>query len=243
MHKRFTYTCLSRLAVPAAVLSALLMLSDIPVLAQDSLTNNILTTKVFRKGIYRMSDEFRSNTPAITTDFTTEYDTGKYERFFLYQKKKKIRYMYGFSDGKDVYINAKVYGRSNYFVKILILGPIIYFEDQKAKESQYLSGTLSTGILLGGVVGGAIAGAFIGTMPEDSGMNNPGWVVYLADTDGKAYPLDPNTMESILTEADPELLKRFEKEPRAMQKSHKVLFKYLLEFNERAFQKQVSAKK
>lgn len=213
-----------------------------PLFAQDSLTNDILTTRVFRKGIYRFADEFRTNSPGETGEFTVKYDTGKYEHFILYQKGKKVRYMYGFSDGKAVYLNAKVYGQTNYFVRILVLGPISYLEDRKAKESEYLKGALSTPIA-GGFVGGAIVGGLASVAAVDYSADNPGWVVYLPDTDGKAYALDRATMESIMTEADPELLKRFEAEEKKSKQSHDVLMKYLLEFNQRALTKQEASQK
>ncbi|MBL7846072.1 MAG: hypothetical protein JNL40_01290 [Cyclobacteriaceae bacterium] len=209
----------------------------IPSFSQDSLTNDILTTRVFRKGIYRFADEFRTNSPGETGEFTVKYDTGKYERFILYQKGKKVRYMYGFSDGKAVYLNAKVYGQTNYFVRILVLGPISYLEDARAKESEYFEGAMSTAFA-GGVVGGAVIGALAGAAAFDYGITNPGWVIYLPDTDGKAYALDRTTMESIMTEANPELLKKFDAEEKKSKKSHQLLMKYLLEFNQRALAKQ-----
>ncbi len=213
-----------------------------PSFSQDSLTNDILTTRVFRKGIYRFADEFRTNSPGETGEFTVKSDTGKYEHFILYQKGKKVRYMYGFSDGKAVYLNAKVYGQTNYFVRILVLGPISYLEDGRAKVSEYFEGAFSTSFA-GGMVGGAIIGGLAGATAVEYGINNPGWVVYLTDTDGKAYALDRETMESIMTEADPELLKQFDAEEKKSKKSHKVLLKYLVEFNQRALTKQGASQK
>ncbi len=207
-----------------------------PSYSQDSLTNDILTTRVFRKGIYRKADEFRTNSPGETGEFTVKYDTGRYERFILYQQGKKVRSMYGFSDGKAVYLNAKVYGQANYFVRILVLGPISYLEDVRAKQSAYYNGASSMAAA-GGLVGGAIIGGLAGALAADYGMSNPGWVIYLPDTDGAAYALDKTTMESIMTEADPELLKRFEAEEKKSKNSHEVLLKYLLEFNQRALAK------
>ncbi len=197
---------------------------------QDSITNDILTTLKFRRGIYRTAYEFRSNTPSQTDPFEIRSDTGKYDRFTLYKAGKKVRNMYGFSDGTYLYINAKVYGQTNYFVRLLVLGPIIYFEDKRAKINATNSGNLAMAGLWGGAIGGAIVG---GLMAASASSVDPGWIIYVKDLDGQAYALDEPSLTSIFEEADTVLLKSFQNEKK-MRKDPRVLMKYMLEFNQRA---------
>lgn len=195
-------------------------------LGQDSVTNDILTTIKFRKGIYQLADDFKSNTPARTDEFKLEPYEGNFVRYRLLVKDKKVRYAYGCSDGKAIFINAKVYGQSNYFVPILILGPITYFEDQRAKNSE-LVGSAVGYTLLGGVLIGAATGSL---MSQNNTYSHPGWIVYLPDKDGMAYPLESQSLISILEETDTELLEKFKQEKKP---DHAKMLDYVLEFNRR----------
>ncbi|MDZ4714467.1 MAG: hypothetical protein SH819_03270 [Cytophagales bacterium] len=195
--------------------------------AQDSLSNDILSTLKLRKGIYLNVNEFKTNSPSVTDNYEVIPDTGKFDRYWLYKKGKKVRNVYGYSNGEDIYINAKVYGHSNYFVKILILGPIIYFEDQRHKSNKFYMQTA-----MAGVWGGALGGAIVGALASTYGGNNPGFIVYVPDEDGQAYFLNEQSLVSIFTEADQELLKSLNQEKGS--KSYKVLLQYLVDFNKRA---------
>jgi hypothetical protein len=98
--------------------------------AQDSLSNNIVETKKFRYGIFESFNDFKTNTPTITSGFTIKYDSGKYIRATLrYDKGNKVRRVYAFSDGVNLWVNARIYSDVNYFIPVLDIGPVIYFED------------------------------------------------------------------------------------------------------------------
>lgn len=196
---------------------------------QDSLTNDILTTLKFRRGIYRTAWEFKSNTPSQGDEFEVRIDTGKYDRYILYQSGKKVRGMYGFCDGDYLYINAKVYGQSNYFVRLLVLGPIIYFEDKRAKSNKVVGAGVGTSVGFGLIGAAVVSGAMATTMT----YGHPGWIIYVPDSDGQAYAFDKQSLSSIFEEADTALLRSFEKEKKQLQ-DPRVLMKYMLEFNQRA---------
>ena len=152
-----------------------------PILAisQDSVTNNILSTKKFRKGIYYSFKEFRDNSPSTTNEFRVEADSSKFDRYkLLSATNKKIKNVYGFCDGSYLYLNARTYGQGSYFVRILALGKIIYFEDKRGKKNAFAN-------------------------------ENPGWVIYMADETGEPFILDHVTLSSILKEADPQLNQEF----------------------------------
>ena len=194
--------------------------------SQDSLTNNILTTKKFVKGIYLTYKEFKENSPSIRNSFNIILDSGDFVRYRLTNAKgKKIRRVYGFSDGIGVYLNAKVYDQTNYFVPLLALGDITYFEDFIGKRNAIAS---HTGLVISfGIVGGIVA---YGIGDSHAG-SNPGWVVFIPDDDGNAYALSRKTLISILKQYDQDLLKEFIKEE--SPSSYKTLMKYLILFNQR----------
>ena len=204
---------------------------SIGVVAQnDSISNDILTTKKFRAGIFVKYAEFKTNSPSIEKGFTITADTGKYDRYVLhFDNHKKIRNVYAFSDGKDLFINAKVYDQTNYFVKILVLGPITYFEDMRAKKN-----IRSSAAIMGGIMGG-IVGAVAVTGAASIDPNNPGFIIYLPDEDGEAYALDKSNLMSIFKETNLELLKKFKAEKE--NSKPEVLLQYLIEFNEHAANK------
>lgn len=219
------------------------VLSSLLAHGQDSLTNNILTTKTFRYGIYESFREFRDNAPSITDDFTITVDgEGNYLHYLLFNKKgKPVRGVYGFSDGKTVYVNAANYSspmpilpadvtvasylQGNYFVPILVWGKICYLEDFVARSKVVMRESIFS----------LTAKYSYGRVAKDFGENvaakNPGWVIYLPDDDGYVYLLDKKTLGSILKTAAPDLYETFN----ALDdnKSLEVLMTFLLEFNKR----------
>jgi len=214
------------------VVLPVLFFAGVGAMAQnDSISNDILTTKKFRAGIFVTYAEFKANLPSIEKGFSIMADTGKYDRYILhFDKGKKVRNAYAFSDGKDLFINAKVYDQSNYFVKILFLGPITYFEDKRAKKK-----TPASALVIGGVLGGAIGGALANAVVGVADPLNPGWIIYLPDEDGEAYVLDKTNLMSIFKEANLDLLKKFKGEKGNNQLE--VLLYYVMEFNEQAVNK------
>ena len=229
--KRTLYIQLSllHLVMKKVVLSILLFGSMGAFAQNDSISNDILTTKKYRAGIFVKYAEFKTNSPSIEKGFKITADTGKYDRYILhFNKGAKIRNAYAFSDGKDLFINAKVYDQSNYFVKILLLGPITYFEDKRAAKNLNAA-------FFGASVVGALASVAATELLSTADPLNPGWILYLPDDDGEAYVLDKTNLQSIFKEANFDLLKRFkaEKENTKLE----VLLRYVKEFNELSLNK------
>jgi hypothetical protein len=207
------------------------LLSPLFGVSQDSVTNNILTTKKFRRGIYASFKELKENNPSIITEFKVEADSSKFDRYNLYSSTdKKIKKVYGFCDGEYLYLNAKTYGQGNYFVRILVLGKIIYFEDKRGKRKAVAS-QMNGPAIVGGAIGGAIAGALVYGSSGTNANENPGWVIYTEDENGEPFILDYVTLSSILQEADPELNRVFK--GKKDNGKFLVLIDFMNQFNQR----------
>ena len=193
---------------------------------QSDTTNSILTTRAFRYGVYQTFAEFRDNRPSMTTGLEIKLDsTSEFLRYKLYTDKgKRMKYVYGFSDGHMVYVNAKVYNQNSYFVPILILGKIVYLEDGIARQKVINSSTFAMSFTFG--LAGGVAMALTTSKDE---RTNPGWVIYMPDDDGNIYVLDKKTLGGILMQDDPELYKRFKKAKN--QNVYPLLMDYIHEFN------------
>ena len=204
-----------------------------PILAisQDSVTNNILSTKKFRKGIYYSFKEFRDNSPSTTNEFRVEADSSKFDRYkLLSATNKKIKNVYGFCDGSYLYLNARTYGQGSYFVRILALGKIIYFEDKRGKKNAFAN-EMSGVAVMGGAIGGALVGAMAYGFGKRNANENPGWVIYMADETGEPFILDHVTLSSILKEADPQLNQEFKS--RKDKNRFDVLVDFMNQFNQK----------
>lgn len=214
------------------IASIFLLLSLQSIAQSDSLTDNVLTTKKLRYGIYRTFNEFKSNSPGITSGFSISIDSGEFIRRRLRDKKGKIiRRVYGFSDGLNIFLNAKVYDQTNYFVPILALSKITYFEDFRGKANAIATqiDTTSEGILRARLMGGFNGVTYSYTRSKDIAYRNPGWIIYMPDDDGHAYVLSKETLSSILKQYDVNLLAEFNREKD--QNDFATLMKYMVEFN------------
>ena len=181
--------------------------------------------------MYATFKELKENNPSIVTEFKVEADSSKFDRYNLYTSTdKKIKNVYGFCDGEYLYLNAKTYGQGNYFVRLLVLGKIIYFEDKRGKKKAVAS-QMNGPIIVGGAIGGALAGALVYGYSGTNANENPGWVIYTGDEEGEPFILDPVTLSSILQEADPELNRQFKS--RKDKGKFAVLIDFMNQFNQR----------
>jgi hypothetical protein len=206
------------------VLTCWLLAIPAMLFGQDSITNDLLTTKKFRYGIFRTYSEFKTNSPSIEGEFkiTEEKGMGRYRLFS--DNDKKVRKVYGFSDGRDLYVNAKTYDQTNYFVKVTAVGPITYFEDEAGKRNKLVEHTQGYGF---GLIGMLIAEQSLTPRVR----KNPGMIIYLPDEEGYAYALDEPSLSSIFKEDDPELYKKYKEEKD--QRGFVTLLRYVVEFNQR----------
>lgn len=108
-----------------------------------SQTNDILTTEVLRKGVYRSFEEFRTNSPSLTGEFYMK-EKSEFAQSNLGSVKNKLYHLdsngnetrikhsvWGYCDGENVYILWDNDGTvlKDYFLKIQFLGRYCLFED------------------------------------------------------------------------------------------------------------------
>lgn len=201
---------------------------------QDSVTNDIRTTPKFNFGIFEKYSDFRQNKPTITTGFKIRIDSGSaFVRYFLIDPRgKKIKNVYGFSDGQALFINAQIYGQPNYFVPILMRGEILYFEDEigRANAVSAVNSTYNYGLS-----GALVSKWIVDEVAKNQAERNPGWIIFCPDDDGNAYLLSKQSMKSILKQFNPELLAEFNQEP--FKNEYTALLRYLIKYNTIAVQK------
>lgn len=107
----------------------------------DTLTNDILTTQVYRKGVYRTFDEFRTNSPSIVTKYQIDERSGS-KQYWLFKDNKKVKLLnevtgkfeieedniWGYSDGENIYVlYALDYESSLNFNKLIVRGKYCVF--------------------------------------------------------------------------------------------------------------------
>jgi hypothetical protein len=219
------------------VLIVLIALATEVVAQQDSVTNDIRTTPKFNFGIFENFSDFKQNKPSITTGFKIRIDSGSaFVRYFLIDYRgKRIKKVYGFSDGKALFINAQIYGQPAYFVPILMRGEIFYFEDEVGRASAI---SANSGIYTFGLAGALVSTLIVDAVAKQEADRNPGWIIFFPDGDGQAYLLSKQSMKSILKESHPELLAQFSSEP--FKNEYTTLLRYLIRYNEIAKSKQSS---
>lgn len=86
-----------------------------------------------QKGLYTNFNDFISNTPIDTVAYDVYIleQNKKVDRHQIYYHgtKRRVKNLFGFSDGKDVYLNASSFTQAEYFIKSKSIGRYIYFED------------------------------------------------------------------------------------------------------------------
>jgi hypothetical protein len=180
---------------------------------------NLIVDKeiVLKPGIYRNFEEFKSNKPSSGFNYSLEEDDVKYGNFIsgagkvtFYKlkvdkkKAKTIGAIYGFCDGKSVYVapSMPTVTPKTGFSKLTYLGRYCYYEDIDAKRVISGPGAASTSINL-----------------EESAIDI---------NTGKVWRLNKFTMRDIL-EKDAALLADFNNE----KKKNKSLKDYLVSYSDK----------
>jgi hypothetical protein len=109
--------------------------------SQKTIINDSLNLK---KGIYKTFDEFRYNSPSIPLEFEV-INLDKGYTYNLKIDKDKTKYfgvVWGFCDGKDIFINMdvdmsrkKVFNPDSYFSRLLYVGRYCFFLTYPARSS------------------------------------------------------------------------------------------------------------
>ncbi|MFS4467552.1 hypothetical protein [Maribacter sp. 2210JD10-5] len=158
-----------------------------------------------KRGLYLSFENMVSNSPV--TD--TEYDiknikrTKDLDRYQIYRKgtKKRIKNLFGFSDGKSVYISASTFISAQYFLKSKTMGRYIYFEDEFT------------------LPGMGLAFGWIGALAS---LENRG--IILDSESGLTTILTQENIESLLSD-QPELLKEYKKSDKSFDVVKEMIIK------------------
>ena len=168
--------------------------------------NNILTTKVYRKGLYRSLEEFKTNSPSVT-DIPIVIDTRSgADRFVaggtgykLYidmpegQKDVILKGSYwGYCDGQDVYL--RLAGTHVNVEKFETIGLYCYYLDHSIDAS---GATAGMGLMFG--VAGALAAGVVAASGSEEGIPS-----VMNFNTGNFAQLTTGMVEKML-ERDPEL--------------------------------------
>lgn len=88
--------------------------------------------RIIEKGVYLSFSDFLINEPIKTIDFEVEEVAKKVKLYKIRDTKtdKKLKSVYGVSNGNDFYLNAAQYSYGTHFTKSQFVGRYIYFEDR-----------------------------------------------------------------------------------------------------------------
>lgn len=158
-----------------------------------------------KKGLYFDFEDLLNNTPNQEMKFKTKSiaQSKKMEHFQVFQqdKNKRIKNLFGYSDGQSVYINASRYTQEEYFVKSKFMGRYIYFEDQYSSKA-------ATAAL--GLLGAAVSTKHTG--------------IVLDTKTGITTVLTNKNMEMILKDY-PELLEAYNKSKKTVDDDRRMIEK------------------
>lgn len=92
------------------------------------------TTNLYNTGIYTSLNDMKTDKPSLPLDFNVFTSLSNNGRFYLKDKASGKTYnqpfVFGFSDGKAIYLNAGKFYKANHFVKLKpIEGDYFIFED------------------------------------------------------------------------------------------------------------------
>lgn len=98
------------------------------------------TEKLYNAGIYTSLNEMKTNKPSLPLDFNVFTSLSDDSRYYLKDNKSgktfNQPFVYGFSDGKAIYLNAGKFYKANHFVKLqAIAGDYFLFEDVVFEEN------------------------------------------------------------------------------------------------------------
>ena len=180
----------------SSLVIALLLLTQIIVNAQvDSLTDNIITSKKYREGIYLTFQEFKSNLPSVV-DFSVGNPAvlTAFLDYQLYQlngdgtKRKFNKEFWGFCKGDSIFINLQDRNperKNTTFAYLESVGKYCAFEKGPGSTSM-----------------------FMGTSSGYSSSNDRDSDVAFDIESGKFFPLNSKFLKQ-LVEQNPELKEQF----------------------------------
>lgn len=183
-------------------------------------TNKIYNCKQFKKGFYKSYNEFITNSPSITYDFTLKH-LSKHPNdtldtrvdYTLLDSSKHTGHVWGFCDGRDVYIKYNTSTIASTFLKLNVgRYPFFSFEDRSSSTVVLLPGF--------GLVGAAVTAATTANAISEASKpySSKDYSLCLITDKGKLNkrPLISDLKKLVSTQ--PELLKSFEEETGQLKK-------------------------
>lgn len=158
-----------------------------------------------KKGLYMDFEDLLNNTPKQDIAYREKSiaQSKKTEHFQIFQpeKNKRIKNLFGYSDGKNIYLNASRYTQADYFIKSKLIGRYMYFEDQ------YSNPTAAASF---GIMGAVVSIKYTG--------------IVLDTKTGVTTVLNNKNMENILS-GYPELLNEYNQTKKTVEDDRKMIEK------------------
>ncbi len=208
---------------------------------------DILKTQQYNPGFYRTYEEFINNSPSINNvQILTQEEQLEFKNIIAYdilqvknpdnispkKYREKLKKMWGFSDGENIFINNKSLHNADFFSKIETKGPYCYFlslETEKSTSFLEFALTLAAGVV-GAAIGNKIKGISIGISYSTSINNKYGQAYVLKLENQKIVTVNVSSMAFMLR-SDQETVSAYKDERRRGKRAVKL--KYLQLFNER----------
>ncbi|RKS55127.1 hypothetical protein BC962_0084 [Gillisia mitskevichiae] len=109
-------------------------LEDLPIANTERSIRKLDFSEGLKEGLYYSFNDLVSNSPKDTIAYNAKLiaETKKFEHYMVYYQnaKKRIKNLYGYSDGESIYLNVFKFTQAEYFIKSKFLGRYVYFEDQ-----------------------------------------------------------------------------------------------------------------
>lgn len=184
----------------------------------------ILSVGNYKEGIYKTYSEFLKNDPSIKDSFTFKSSSsekkindgeGVYKLILTDSalNRRDLKKIWGFSDGKSIFVNEFVISGKPIFRKLQGVGRYCYLKATPPSQYVYSPG------LIDGLLASAIINAATGDQPYVLNINN-----------GKFFALDKAVLTSIL-QKDKQLLQEYQNASK--KRKDFTLEEYVTKYNDR----------
>lgn len=204
----------------------------------------ILKTEQYIPGFYRTYEEFVNNSPSVDdVQIFTQEEQLEFKNIIAYDMlqiknrehispkkyREKLDRMWGFSDGKNIFVNNKSLHDADFFSKIETKGPYCYFLSLETERSASFLEVVMT--IAGGAVGTALArNISIGVSYSYKINTKYGQAYVLKLENQKIVTVNVSSMAFMLR-SDSETINAYKDERKRNKRAIKL--KYLQLYNER----------
>lgn len=160
--------------------------------------DNSNSKQLYKPGIYTSLNEMKTNTPNLPLDLNVFTSLSDDNRFYLKDKESgksfNQPFVYGFSDGNDIYLNAGKFYKANHFVKLqsiegsYFLFEDIVFDDNSSSNAFYRSADTTQGLAFGAI-----------SIMFDNTLANKKSKVIFDMNDGEIFTLTKSNFKSVVT--------------------------------------------